>query len=98
MTAKKNLQESEMWAARHGALVDKKFRSFLTDSEQAELLRLGALLDEADAKFYEAAETRLRETFDAAASSRPESERSPHRRGPGRPKDLARTSWRPPAE
>jgi hypothetical protein len=44
---------------RYSELVDKKFRSSLTSSEQAELLRLQTHLDEADAKYYEPAERRL---------------------------------------
>ncbi len=44
---------------RHAELVDKKFRSLLTDKEQAELVRLRVYLDEADAKYYEPAENKL---------------------------------------
>jgi hypothetical protein len=51
-------QENEA-RERHAELVDKKFRSFLTDSEQAELLHLQVYLDEADAKYYEPAERKL---------------------------------------
>jgi len=39
--------------------VDKKFRSSLTDSEQAELLRLQTSLDEAETKYYEPAKRKL---------------------------------------
>lgn len=45
---------------RYAALVDKKFRSSLSDSEQAELSRLKVFLDEVDAKFYEPIERKLR--------------------------------------
>jgi hypothetical protein len=44
---------------RYAELVDKKFRSSLSESEQAELLRLQAYLDEAEAGFYEPGERRL---------------------------------------
>ncbi|MBW8876891.1 MAG: CHAT domain-containing protein [Acidobacteria bacterium] len=44
---------------RYAELVDKKFQSPLTVSEQAELLRLQEYLDEADAKFYEPIEEKL---------------------------------------
>jgi|1186.fasta_scaffold594797_2 hypothetical protein len=44
---------------RYAELVDKKFRSSLSDSEQAELLRLQTYLDEADGKYYEPAERKL---------------------------------------
>jgi hypothetical protein len=44
---------------RYTELVDQKFRSSLTQSEQAEMLRLQTCLDEADAKFYEPIEKRL---------------------------------------
>lgn len=45
--------------ARYAELVDKKFRSSLTDSEQAELLRLQTSLDEAETKYYEPAKRKL---------------------------------------
>jgi hypothetical protein len=44
---------------RYAELVDKKFRSSLSNSEQAELLRLQTYLDEADAKYYQPAERKL---------------------------------------
>jgi hypothetical protein len=44
---------------RYAELVDQKFHSSLTESEQAELLRLQMCLDEADAKLYEPIEKRL---------------------------------------
>jgi hypothetical protein len=44
---------------RHAELVDKKFHSMLTDTEQAELMQLQAYLDEADSKFYEPIEKKL---------------------------------------
>jgi hypothetical protein len=44
---------------RHAELVDKKFRSSLSEIEQAELLRLQSCLDQADAKFYEPIERGL---------------------------------------
>jgi len=44
---------------RHAELVDKKFRSLLTQAEQAELLQLQTQLDEADSKFYEPVEKKL---------------------------------------
>jgi hypothetical protein len=45
--------------ARHAELVDKKFSSSLSEIEQAELLRLQAYLDQAEAKFYEPIEREL---------------------------------------
>ena len=45
---------------RYAALVDKKFRSSLSESEHAELSRLKVYLDEADAKFYKPIEQKLR--------------------------------------
>ena len=44
---------------RYADLVDKKFRSSLSELEQAELLRLQVHLDEAEAGFYEPVERRL---------------------------------------
>jgi hypothetical protein len=44
---------------RHAELVDKKFRSSLSEIEQAELLRLQACLDQAEAKLYEPIERKL---------------------------------------
>jgi hypothetical protein len=44
---------------RYAELVDQKFRSSLTESEAAELLRLQVYLDEGDASFSEPVEERL---------------------------------------
>lgn len=44
---------------RYADLVDKKFRSSLSESEQAELSRLRAYLDEVEANFYEPIERKL---------------------------------------
>lgn len=44
---------------RHAELVDKKFQSSLTEAEQAELLQLQEVLDDADAKVYEPIEKKL---------------------------------------
>jgi hypothetical protein len=44
---------------RYAELVDKKFRSLLTETEQAELLQLQKHLDEVDSKFYEPIEKKL---------------------------------------
>jgi hypothetical protein len=44
---------------RYADLVDKKFRSSLSESEQAELLRLQVYLDQVEANFYEPIERKL---------------------------------------
>jgi hypothetical protein len=44
---------------RYADLVDKRFRSSLSDTEQAELSRLRVYLDEAEATFYEPIERKL---------------------------------------
>jgi hypothetical protein len=44
---------------RYSDLVDKKFRSSLSDSERAELSRLQVYLDEVEAGFYEPVERKL---------------------------------------
>jgi restriction endonuclease Mrr len=44
---------------RYAELVDKKFGSYLTEAEQAELLRLRAYLTEAESGFYEPIKKRL---------------------------------------
>ncbi len=44
---------------RHAELVDKKYGSFLTETEQEELLRLRVYLDEAQAEFYKPIEKKL---------------------------------------
>jgi hypothetical protein len=54
---------------RHADLVDKKFGSFLTDAEQAELLRLRVYLDEADSEFYKPIEEKLDAALAAAKSA-----------------------------
>jgi len=49
----------------YAALVDKKFTSSLTQQEEAELLRLGHLLDEAEAEFYRPSKDKLKATLAA---------------------------------
>lgn len=44
---------------RYADLVDKKFRSPLSESESAELSRLQVYLDEVEAGFYEPVERKL---------------------------------------
>lgn len=44
---------------RHAELIDKKFAASLSLDEQAELLRIEADLDRAEAGFYEPIEDRL---------------------------------------
>jgi hypothetical protein len=44
---------------RYAELVDKKFGSYLTEPEQAELLRLRTYLDEAESGFYEPIKKRI---------------------------------------
>ena len=44
---------------RYAELVDKKFRSALSESEQVELQRLQGRLDQAEAKLYEPIEREL---------------------------------------
>ena len=44
---------------RYSDLVDKKFRSSLSETEQAELSHLRVYLDEVDAGFYEPVERKL---------------------------------------
>lgn len=59
-TASERLSDMETQKRnRHAELVDKKFRSLLTKTEQAELLQLQTQLDEADSRFYEPIEKKL---------------------------------------
>ena len=45
---------------RYADLVDKKFRSSLSEDEQAELARLQTYLDEIETPFYEPIERKLK--------------------------------------
>ena len=59
LPASERLDEDRRERDRYAELVDKKFQSGITKSEQDELLRLRAHLDEADAKLYGPIEEKL---------------------------------------
>ncbi|HKI06730.1 MAG TPA: hypothetical protein VKK31_32430 [Thermoanaerobaculia bacterium] len=59
MTSENPIEMGRQARDRYAYLVDKKFSSTLSESEQEELSRLRVHLDEADAKFYEPIERHL---------------------------------------
>ena len=48
---------------RYAELVERKYASVLSAAEQAEMLRLQAYLDQAEAKFYKPIERKLKSTL-----------------------------------
>lgn len=61
-----NLQEAH---ARYAALVDKKFASGLSETEQAELQYLEGYLNKAEAELYEPIKDKLRAALGATAKA-----------------------------
>ncbi len=59
MRSKEQADVESQARARYVELVDKKFSTSLTEPETAELSRLQAYLDQAEARFYEPVERKL---------------------------------------
>lgn len=59
MRSREQVDAESQARARYAELVDKKFSASLTEPETAELSRLQAYLDQAEARFYEPVERKL---------------------------------------